>query len=104
MGLWSSHLVSDENEFTGNCELSSDFQTRDILMQNKINTLEAELKRLQWRDIKLELPKENKEYLVSYDENHESSYSVLYYNIASKTWYDEDLWHCFKPYWWKEIE
>lgn len=102
MGLWSSHIVSDENVLAGNCELSSDFQTRDILMQNKINSLEAELKRLQWHDVKLELPKENRDYLVSYDENCKHSFYILHYDDSD--WYKEGSeLSVSKPYWWREI-
>ena len=63
-----------------------------------------ELKKLnKWHDVKIELPKENREYLVSYDENCKHSFYVLHYDASN--WYEEGSnLSASKPYWWKEIE
>lgn len=68
--------------------------------------VEFEKKKHEWHNVKIELPKESREYLVSYDENCKNRFYVLHYDTSN--WYElyeeESGLIVSKPYWWKEIE
>lgn len=78
---------------------------REELMEAFNAGVEFEKKKHEWHNVKIELPKENREreYLVSYDENCKHSFYVLHYDASN--WYEEvpEL-IVSKPYWWKDIE
>ena len=79
---------------------------REELMAAFDAGVEFEKKKHEWHDAKIELPKESREYLVSYDENCKNRFYVLHYDTSN--WYElyeeESGLIVSKPYWWKDIE